>query len=139
MARRAIEAEVAAEAAERHSPAARETLVRNLRYQEAAVVSEDFDGFLDLDVGFHHLLTEGLGLHRVAETLDSLRVHLDRVRRLLLPEPGRMAATLIEHQNIHEAIAASKPTAADRAMRRHLAAVVDRLVVLERDRPDFFG
>lgn len=138
-ARRAIEAEVAGEAARRLPARAREELERNLRYQEAAVAAGDFDGFLRLDVAFHHLLTDGLGLDRIAETLDSLRVHLDRVRRLLLPEVGRMAATLAEHRSISEAIASGRPSAADRAMRRHLAVVVERLAAFERERPDFFG
>jgi DNA-binding GntR family transcriptional regulator len=138
-ARRAIEAEVAAEAARRLPMEARQALARNLRYQEAAVAGGDFDGFLDLDLAFHQLLTDGLALQRIAETLDALRVHLDRVRRLLLPEPGRMAATLAEHQAVHQAIVACKPAAADRAMRRHLAVVVDRLVAFEHDHPDFFG
>lgn len=138
-ARRAIEAEVAAEAARRLPPEALGTLAHNLRYQEAAVAGEDFDGFLDLDVAFHHLLTDGLGLHRIAETLAALRVHLDRVRRLLLPEPGRMGATLAEHRAILDAITAGKPAAADRAMRRHLATVVEGLVAFERDHPDFFA
>jgi len=138
-ARRAIEAEVAAEAARRLPAETLEDLTHNLRYQEAAVAGEDFDGFLELDVAFHHLLTDGLGLHRIAETLDALRVHLDRVRRLLLPASGRMAATLAEHRSIHEAIAARMPAAADRAMRRHLDVVVKGLVAFERDHPDFFG
>lgn len=138
-ARRAIEAEVAAEAARRLPAAAREELARNLRYQEAAVAGADFDGFLALDVAFHHLLTDGLGLDRLAETLDALRVHLDRVRRLLLPEPGRMTATLAEHRAIVEAIASGRPSAADRAMRRHLTVVMDRLAAFEAERPDFFG
>lgn len=139
MARRAIEAEIAAEAARRLPAEAVEALARNLRYQEVAAESEDFDGFLDLDVGFHRLLTDELGLNRIAETLDALRVHLDRVRRLLLPEPGRMAATLAEHRAVHEAIATRRQAAAGRAMRHHLTVVVDRLVSFERDHPNFFG
>jgi GntR family transcriptional regulator, rspAB operon transcriptional repressor len=139
MARQAIEAEVAAEAARRLSAERLESLEHNLRYQAAAVAGDDFDGFLDLDVVFHDVLVEGLGLDRIAETLDALRVHLDRVRRLLLPEPGRMAATLAEHRAIHEAIAARKPAAASRTMRRHLDVVARGLVAFERDHPDFFG
>ena len=139
MARQAIEADVAAEAARRLPPEARDALSRNLSYQEAAVAVADFDGFLDLDVAFHRLLTDGLGLNRVAETLDALRVHLDRVRRLLLPEPGRMAATLAEHRALHTAIAARKPSAADRAMRSHLAVVIDGLIAFERGHRDFFA
>jgi DNA-binding GntR family transcriptional regulator len=139
MARRAIEAEVAAEAARRLSAEALGALGRNLRYQEAAVAELDFDGFLDLDVAFHRQLTEGLGLDRIAETLDALGVHLARVRRLLLPEPGRIAATLAEHRAVHAAIEARKAAAAGRAMRRHLAVVMAGLVAFERDHQDFFG
>ena len=109
MARRAIEADIAAEAARRLPEGVREAMVRNLRYQEAAVTSRGLRRLSRPRCGFHQLLTDGLGLPRVAETLDALRVHLDRVRRLLLPEPGRMAATLAEHLAMLEAIAAGKP------------------------------
>jgi DNA-binding GntR family transcriptional regulator len=139
MARRAVEADVAAEAARRLPPAALESMSRSLHYQEAAIAGRDFDGFLQLDVAFHRLLTDGLDLPRVAELLDGLRTHLDRVRRLLLPEPGRMGATLDEHRGIGDAIAGRRPAAADRAMRRHLDVVIERLVSFERAHPNFFG
>jgi DNA-binding GntR family transcriptional regulator len=138
LARRAIEAEVAAEAARRLDADALGALRRNLRYQEAAIGGQDYDGFLQLDVAFHRLLTDALGLNRVTEMLEALRAHLDRVRRLLLPEPGRMAMTLAEHRAITAAIEARKPGPAERAMRHHLNQVIDRLVAYERDHPDFF-
>ena len=139
MARRAIEAELAAEAARRFGPEDVEALSRSLRYQEAAIGGDDYDGFLQLDLGFHRLLTDALGLDRIAGMLDALRAHLDRVRRLLLPEPGRMTTTLAEHRAIQQAIAGRKPAAAERAMRRHLDVVIERLVAFERRHPDFFG
>ncbi len=138
LARRAIEAELAGEAARRLGPDALEALRRNLRYQDAAIDGQDYDGFLQLDVGFHRLLADGLGLNRVGETLDAFRVHLDRVRRLLLPEPGRMMTTLTEHRAVLEAIEQRRSALAVRAMRRHLSVVIERLVAFERDHPDFF-
>ena len=90
-------------------------------------------------MAFHRLLTDGMRLPRVAEALDALRTHLDRVRRLLLPEPGRMATTLAEHRAIHDAIARRKPGPAERAMRHHMDVVIERLVTFERQHPDFFG
>jgi DNA-binding GntR family transcriptional regulator len=137
--RRAIEAELAGEAARRLPPEAVEAMGQSLRYQEAAVGGPDYDGFLRLDVAFHQLLPEGLGLLRVGESLEALRTHLDRVRRLLLPEPGRMATTLEEHAAICEAIVARRPGQAERAMRQHLDVVVERLAAFERQHPDFFG
>jgi DNA-binding FadR family transcriptional regulator len=99
----------------------------------------DVAGFMQIDVAFHHVLVEGLEAWRLGEILDSLRSHLDRVRRLLLPEPGRMDATIAEHRAIVEAIAAHRAKAAGQAMRAHLDAVLDRLVEFERGQPDFFG
>jgi DNA-binding GntR family transcriptional regulator len=139
MARRAVEAEVAADAARRLGAEALEAMRRNLRYQEAAIAATDYDGFLQLDVAFHRVPVDGLGLRRITEILDGLRTHLDRVRRLLLPEPGRMATTLDEHHAILDALERRKPAAADRAMRRHLDVVIERLVGFEREHPDFFG
>ena len=40
---------------------------QSLRYQGAAVGGSDYDGFHRLDVAFHRLLPDGLGLPRVAE------------------------------------------------------------------------
>lgn len=138
-ARRALEVEIAEECARRLSQDAIDQFGRNLRYQQAAVDGADVAGFMEIDVGFHRLLVEGLAAWRLGEILDSLRSHLDRVRRLLLPEPGRMEATLAEHRAIAEAIAARRPEAAGRSMRAHLDAVLDRLVAFERGQPDFFG
>ena len=122
LARRAIEAEVAGAAARGLPPEALDAMEHNLRYQQAAIGGNDFDGFLELDVAFHRLLTDGLGLPRVAESLEALRTHLDRVRRLLLPEPGRMATTLAEHpRSSRRSSPAARP--AERAMRRHLDVV----------------
>ncbi len=137
--RRAIEAEIAGEAARRLPPDARDALRRNLHYQDAAITGQDFDGFLQLDVAFHRALTDGLAWPRVADALDALRVHLDRVRRLLLPEPGRMEATLAEHHDILQAIEQSDARAADRAMRRHVDTVIERLASYETLHPEFFG
>lgn len=138
-ARRAIEAEVAAEAARRLAAPGIEALRQNLRYQEAAIGGDDFDGFLQLDVSFHRQIGDGLGFHRIGGILDALRTHLDRVRRLLLPEPGRMTTTLDEHRAIMDAIEHRKPARAGRAMRRHLDAVIERLEAYERLHPEFFG
>ncbi len=139
LARRALEAELAAECARRLPDASIDRLKRNLLYQQAAVGGDDYSGFLRLDVVFHQQLVDGLGLGRIGELLDSLRAHLDRIRRILLPEPGRMESTLAEHQSIFDAIVRRKPRQADQAMRTHLNVVLERLVIFEKQYPDFFG
>jgi DNA-binding GntR family transcriptional regulator len=137
--RSALEAEVASSCAERLAPESLARLDRNLAYQRAAMEHGDIDGFYELDVGFHRLMIEGLALDRVGDILESVRTHLDRVRRILLPEPGRMPATFEEHRAIHAAIAAGKPGAAAKAMRRHLHRVLRELELFERSHPDYFS
>ena len=102
--RRAIEGEIAAEAARRLKNAGREALEENLR--EAAIAAElgDRPRFYALDVGFHAALTTHLGLERSGEILDGIRAHLERVRRLLMTPRGRMQATIDEHAAIVEGI-----------------------------------
>src|SRR5262249_13927079 len=138
-ARRAIEVVIAEESARRLSQGTIDQLGRNLRYQQAAVDGSDLTGFMEIDVAFHRLLVEGLAAWRPRQILELLRSHLDRVRRLLLPEPGRMDATVAEHRAIVEAIAARHALSAGEAMQAHLDAVLDRLIEFERGRPDFFG
>jgi DNA-binding GntR family transcriptional regulator len=139
MARRALEIEVVGQAARRMPETLVGQMENNLLYQQAAIGGNDYSGFFQLDIAFHRLLTDGLALSRIGEMLDSLRSNLDRVRRLLLPEPGRMESTLAEHRAIFEAIARGKPRQAEQAMRTHLDVVLKWLVAFEKQHPDFFG
>jgi GntR family transcriptional regulator, rspAB operon transcriptional repressor len=57
----------------------------------------------------------------------------------LLPMPGRIAATLAEHQDILAALEARDADAAGRAISRHLGQLIRFLEPLERDRPELFA
>ena len=54
-------------------------------------------------------------------------MHLDRVRRTLLPAPGRMEGTFAEHRAIYQAIAERRPDGAALSMRAHLGSVLREL------------
>jgi DNA-binding GntR family transcriptional regulator len=135
--RLALEAEVAAACAKLPKPWL-EKLERNIAHQGTAMAHDDLDGFHALDLGFHRLMIEGLSLQRVGEILDSVRTHVDRTRRLLLPEPGRMSATYEEHCAIFRMIAAGKTDGAGQAMRKHLNRVLGELEVFAKRHPNFF-
>lgn len=139
MARRALEAEVAMEAARRLPEVAVNLLRHNLDYQRTAMEAGDHDGFYKLDGAFHDLLIEPLALRRLEELLGPLRSHGDRLRRLTSPAPGHNASTLAEHRAIFEAVERRSPEEAARTMRAHLDTVIDRVVALASQHPDFFG
>ena len=136
--RRALEMEVVAVCAKSMSENAIEGLGQNLAYQQAAIKSGDLQGFHELDTRFHRQMAEGLGLARVSEVLDPIRTHLERVRRTLLPEPGRLEGTFIEHEAIHRAIAARQPDRARHEMANHLDRVARELNTFVIRHPGFF-
>jgi DNA-binding GntR family transcriptional regulator len=137
--RRALESEIAAQAAELLPREGVEELERNLRYQLAAVEARDLSGFYSLDVEFHRVLTMQMGLSRTGEILDGLRSHLERVRRLLMTPPGRLPRTYSEHNAIAKAIARGDAEAARQAMRDHLVGTTDLFENFAKARPSLFS
>ncbi|MEK9284948.1 MULTISPECIES: GntR family transcriptional regulator [unclassified Bradyrhizobium] len=136
--RRALEMEVVAVCAADMSADATEALGQNIAYQRAAISSGDLEGFHELDTRFHRQMTESLALARVGEVLDSIRTHLERVRRTLLPEPGRPEGTFREHEAIYRAIAAHAPEQARSEMANHLDRVSRELQAFVAKHPGFF-
>ncbi|HEX9212225.1 MAG TPA: GntR family transcriptional regulator [Bradyrhizobium sp.] len=136
--RRALEIEVVGVCAADMPDNAIAALGQNLAYQMAAITSGDLQGFHELDTRFHRQLTEGLRLGRVGEVLDPIRTHLERVRRTLLPEPGRPEGTFREHEAIFRAIAAHEPDQAKNQMANHLDRVSRELQSFVAKHPGFF-
>jgi GntR family transcriptional regulator, rspAB operon transcriptional repressor len=136
--RRTLEIEVVGVCAADMSDDAIALLGQNLAYQMAAITSGDLSGFHELDTRFHRQMTEGLSLARVGEVLDPIRTHLERVRRTLLPAPGRPEGTLREHEAIFRAIAAHEPDQAKNAMASHLDRVSRELQSFVAKHPGFF-
>jgi DNA-binding GntR family transcriptional regulator len=137
--RNALEGEIAAEAARRMSRADRDALTANLKESKLAVKLDDRSMFYAADVAFHQLLATRLGMARVAEVLDGLRVHLERVRRLLMSPPGRIREVLCEHEAVLSAIEIGDADAARAAMRSHLSITADLLETVARQRPEMFS
>jgi DNA-binding GntR family transcriptional regulator len=131
--RRALEMEVVAVCATNMPELAIESLGQNLAYQQAAITSGDLQGFHELDTRFHRL-----GLARISEVLDPIRTHLERVRRTLLPEPGRPEGTYAEHEAIYRKLAARQPDRAREAMANHLDRVAGELHTFVARHPGFF-
>ncbi len=136
--RRALEAAVAAMAADRLSDALIAALDENLEAQAAAVRRGDRPGFYALDLVFHEILVDGLGLARVSAVIEASRGNVDRVRRLL-SSPRRHAVTLSEHRAIVAAIRARDAEAARKAMEDHLEGVMEELERFSAAHPEVFA
>lgn len=136
--RRALEvATIAAIAGTVNDPVLKR-LDRILTYQGAALKTKDWEEFYALDLRFHAMLFDQMAMNRVAAAVDSSRAPLERARRLLVPTPGRSAATLREHRAILAALAARDPEASAAAMGTHLDEVMAEINNFAARRPDLF-
>jgi DNA-binding GntR family transcriptional regulator len=114
-------------------------LRRSIRLQEAMVADKDFPGFYLEDSRMHELILSFTGFRRLASLAETSWVHVNRARRLILPQPGRVQATLTEHKAIVAALEAREPYGARAATRQHLRQLVTILEQLVASKPELFG
>lgn len=113
-------------------------LRRNLRIQQALMEDGDIAGFYQTDARMHELILSFTGYRRLAILAETAWVHVNRARRLNLPAPGRIEATLSEHEAIVAALEARDPEAARHATQQHLRQLIKFLEPLVDERPDLF-
>ena len=136
--RRAHEVATVAAIAPAMDEAMLKRLDRILSYQAAALRAADPDEFYALDVRFHMMLFDRLAMRRVIEAVESSRAQLERIRRILLPTPGRRQNTLREHRAIFAALAVRDADGAAAAMGAHLDQVMEELKRFAARQPDLF-
>jgi DNA-binding GntR family transcriptional regulator len=114
-------------------------LRRNLRVQQALVADQDVAGFYQTDAQMHEMILSFTGYKRLAGLAETSWVHVNRARQLILPQPGRVQATLEEHRAIVAALEARDPVAARLATRHHLGQLLTFLEPLVVARPELFA
>jgi DNA-binding GntR family transcriptional regulator len=96
-----------------------------------AVAASEFRRYSELNQRLHRLI-QSIAQHRTADRLvETMRAQLVRHQYTLSLLPGRPAESLPQHERIVEAIRARSPKAAEKAMRDHIASVIEALRSLE--------
>ncbi len=108
-----------------------------LARQRALASPETYDAFDDIDRDFHRHLYEKSGIAQLWANVRRQSVHIDRLRRLNLPMPGKMQTVLSEHQAIVEGIASGRSAAAVAALRKHLSGTLSIIDVISAEFPDY--
>jgi len=71
---------------------------------------------------------------RILDLVWTLDAHLRRIGNLTVRIPGRLAKSVVQHEEIFEAIGRRNPTGAESMMREHIASVLaDQLAAYEED------
>ena len=109
-----------------------------IRRQDAAREANDSDSFYVLDDELHQQLCDLSG-HDIAWSLSQrAKGHLNRIRRLSMPEPGYMMEMIGEHRAVVAAVAAHDPDEAEQTLRHHLRMVLSTLPAIREQHPDYF-
>ena len=95
-------------------------------------------GFAAADEAFHGLLYAAAGVPGLRELIRSRSGHLDRLRRLHLPSPGKAEQIIADHAALAEAIIAGQPDAAERHLRQHLSGTFAEIDRIRAEAPGYF-
>jgi DNA-binding GntR family transcriptional regulator len=136
--RDAVERAVVRRAAAEARPDATDAMHRTIDAQEAALRAEDHPAFLALDDELHGAFAAAMGQPSAWAALGEVKLQMDRVRYLSIPDATPSTLLIAQHRAIVEAIARHDADAAEEAMRLHLSEVLSALPKLAERFPDHF-
>ncbi|WP_459615830.1 GntR family transcriptional regulator [Bordetella sp. 2513F-2] len=135
--RRSLELEIVRELAGRDDPGLVERLQAHIDVQRANRGADRYHRFLDADRAFHREMHEAAGVGGLWQLEQRYSGHVDRLRRLHLPESGKAERILNDHQRIVEAIARRDAAAAQDALRAHLSGTLSQVDEICERYPDY--
>ncbi|WP_137176774.1 GntR family transcriptional regulator [Roseomonas sp. AR75] len=114
------------------------TLRGELARMRALLSAGDRTGFAEADEAFHDALYAAAEVPGLRALVRSRSGHLDRLRRLHLPEPGKADAVLAEHEALADAILEGDAPRAEARLRAHLSGTFAEAPRLRATAPHFF-
>lgn len=136
--REAVEVAVVRKAALELPAAAIRALRETVSAQRKVAADEGPERFFPLDEAFHRGLALGVGCDYAWRVVEDMKVQMDRVRYLSLPEATPTGRLIDQHEAILDAVAAHDPVQAEAAMRTHLTEILTSLPELAERYPDLF-
>lgn len=110
----------------------------NLILQEQMMKNQKYDELFKLDGEFHRLIASSCGKVKVAEMIQHMNVHFDRLRMLSLSSNLNWEAIYNHHQNILKAIVNQNEDQAEQVMKEHLSLITVDQVALKKQFPIYF-
>jgi DNA-binding GntR family transcriptional regulator len=107
--------------------------------QQRFAKAGDFEKFMAADNDFHQRLYAAAGRQGLWALVKSRSGHIDRLRRLHLPSPGKAQDIVRHHRLIAKAIAASEPEQAQQHLRKHLSGTLGYLDEIRARYPEYLS
>src|ERR1700759_366866 len=136
--RRALEETTTRLAAERATSSQILALRATMERQREAEAAKSTEAFHQADEAFHGMIAEIAGHPGIWKLIQQVKVHVDRYRRLTLPQRGRIALAISEHEAVVTAMEAHDPERAAAAMNHHLERLLDNIRATQSINPEFF-
>ena len=137
--RQSLELEIVRMLALEHGDQLIDQLTRAIALQQQFAKSGDFAKFMAADDEFHQELYAGAGKSELWTLMKSRSGHIDRLRRLHLPSPGKAQDIVRHHKLIVAAIDANEPDAAQRHLRNHLSGTLGYLAEIRARFPEYLS
>lgn len=137
--RQALELEIVRALAISHSPTLPAELTLIITLQQQFAKAGDFEKFMAADNDFHHKLYAATDKQGLWALVRSRSGHIDRLRRLHLPSPGKALDIVRHHKLIVKAIAAGQPDEAQDHLRKHLSGTLATLDAIRARFPEYLS
>ena len=137
--RQSLELEIVRMLALDHSDQLIDQLTRTIMLQQQSAKAGDFAKFILADDDFHQQLYAGADKSELWTLVKSRSGHIDRLRRLHLPSPGKAQDIVRHHKLIVAAIDANEPDAAQRHLRNHLSGTLGYLAEIRARFPEYLS
>ncbi|MBA5775678.1 GntR family transcriptional regulator [Stappia sp. F7233] len=134
-----VELEVAKSIARKGNPDALLPSQRILRMQKLAGEDRDIPEFNALDRLFHLSLFQAAGVPSLWHLIAGRSGHIDRLRHLNLPDPGKMADVLSAHERILAAISEGNLADVEEQVRAHLSGTLASVGAIMKSHPEYFA
>jgi DNA-binding GntR family transcriptional regulator len=137
--RQAVELEIVRGLAISHNAAVVADLNRTIALQQQFAKAGDFEKFMTADNEFHAQLYAASGKQDIWTLVKSRSGHIDRLRRLHLPSPGKAQDIVRHHKLIAKAIGAGEADEAQKHLRTHLSGTLSELTEIRARYPEYLS
>jgi DNA-binding GntR family transcriptional regulator len=137
--RQAVELEIVRGLAISQDAAVAADLNRTIALQQQFAKAGDFEKFMAADNEFHAQLYAASDKQDIWVLVKSRSGHIDRLRRLHLPSPGKAQDIVRHHKLIAKAIGAGEPDVAQKYLRTHLSGTLSELAQIRARHPEYLS
>jgi DNA-binding GntR family transcriptional regulator len=137
--RQALELEIVRMLALAEDKALAADLDRMISHQKQLAKAGDFEAFMVADNDFHAQLYAAADKRDIWALVRSRSGHIDRLRRLHLPSPGKAQDIVRHHRLIVKAIGTGEPDQAQKHLRAHLSGTLSELANIRALHPQYLS